>query len=309
MEANIKQANAVFIQRYATAVEWTANNPIIYPGEIGIESDTGKIKVGGTQPAAWRELGYATSDGAQVIDNLTTIYNDYQLLPIGSYNGQQLVAKTNGSLPMGVYRWMHSESTWIFIDTVKENVIYLAKRKQNSSNVICFYDEKSGTFLSTEQRERFSITDIDKVFFGIGALDSFLEAKDNDVYVVYDYLTSLFYLYQYLQSTQQWIPIALLNDQKIYSNELPSVYYSAPANSLWKANMVGETINFVRLGHDTDLAAQIGDISSALTELHEYAQAIIGGTTEDLNDVLTEQEELLVELKTTLSNQDSGWEG
>jgi hypothetical protein len=101
---------------------------------------------------------------------------------------------------MGVYRWMHSESTWIFIDAVKENVIYLAKRKQNSSNVICFYDEKGGTFLSTEQRERFSITNIDKVFFGIGALDSFSEAKDNDVYVVYDYLTSLFYLYQYLQS-------------------------------------------------------------------------------------------------------------
>lgn len=278
MEAIFKQANAVFIQRYATAAEWTANNPIIYPGEIGIESDTGKIKVGGAQPATWCELGYATSDGAQVIDNLTTIYNDYRSLPIGSYNGQQLVAKTNGSLPMGVYRWMHSESTWIFVDTVKENVVYLAKRKQNYSNIICFYDEKSGTFLSTEQRERLSITDIDRVFYGIGTLNSFLEAKDNDVYVVYDYQTSLFYLYQYLQSTQQWVSIALLNDQKIYSNELPSAYYSAPANSLWRAKISDSSVSFIRLGRDTELAEQIGELSEALSELHSYAQSYIGGT-------------------------------
>lgn len=48
---------ARFIHRYNTAVVWIANNPILKEGEIGIESDTQRVKLGdGTH--TWTELEY-----------------------------------------------------------------------------------------------------------------------------------------------------------------------------------------------------------------------------------------------------------
>lgn len=45
-------------QKYDTSTNWTANNIVLLAGEIGIESDTNKFKVGnGT--SAWNELDYA----------------------------------------------------------------------------------------------------------------------------------------------------------------------------------------------------------------------------------------------------------
>ena len=277
MEAIFKQANAVFIQRYATAAEWTANNPIIYPGEIGIESDTGKIKVGGTQPAAWRELGYATSDGAQVIDNLTTIYNDYRSLPIGSYNGQQLVAKTNGSLPMSVYRWMHSESTWIFVDTVKENVVYLAKRKAHLNNTLCFFDKNTEGFIDTSQRNQIIITNIDVLCESEEALSKIQEKNDGDIYIAFSAIYQAYCLYQYSQPFQSWSLLAALNDYTLYSSIQPSAAHQAPENSLWRVKFENERPIFIRQGYDQDIANQLGDISGALEELHSYAISLTGG--------------------------------
>ena len=77
MNTSIKQASAVFIQRYATAAEWRANNPILYPGEIGIESDTGKIKVGGAIQSFWNDLDYA-GGGADIVvyDSLDELPNE-----------------------------------------------------------------------------------------------------------------------------------------------------------------------------------------------------------------------------------------
>jgi hypothetical protein len=45
-------------QRRDTAANWTSVNPTLLAGEIGIESDTNKWKVG-TGSAAWTSLGYA----------------------------------------------------------------------------------------------------------------------------------------------------------------------------------------------------------------------------------------------------------
>ena len=278
MEANIKQANAVFIQRYATAQEWTLNNNIYYPREIGIESDTGKIKVGCTVARQWRELDYNSSDGGQIIDNLDTIYEDPSVLPSsGNYEGKQLVAKNSGSLPLNIYRWVSSISRWVGVGLVKETVAYFVKRKGNSTNILCFYDQNSSAFVSTEQQKHLTITTLDTTVYGVGNLNGIQSKENGDTYVVWDYSLNLFCLYQYQSKVNIWAFLAPMNDQAIYSNAKASNANSAPANSLWKANVVGTTINFVRLGYDTDLAAQIGDISSALTELHEYAQAIIGG--------------------------------
>ena len=43
------------------ASNWTANNPILHAGEVGIETNTGKIKIGNGS-TAWNSLGYFTGD-------------------------------------------------------------------------------------------------------------------------------------------------------------------------------------------------------------------------------------------------------
>ncbi len=45
----------------ATASSWSTNNPVLFAGEIGYETNTGKLKVGdGT--TAWNSLAYLTAD-------------------------------------------------------------------------------------------------------------------------------------------------------------------------------------------------------------------------------------------------------
>jgi hypothetical protein len=48
---------ALMKQRYDTAANWTTANPTLLAGEIGIESDTKKWKLGDGS-TAWTSLGY-----------------------------------------------------------------------------------------------------------------------------------------------------------------------------------------------------------------------------------------------------------
>lgn len=276
MEAIFKQANAVFIQRYATAAEWTANNPIIYPGEIGIESDTGKIKVGGTQPSAWRELDYSSSDGAQIIHTLDTIYNDIEDLPsVGEYDGQQLVTKNNGGPPLFIYRWIAQARQWISISQVKETVVYLAKHKDNSTNILCFYDGNTNSFISISEQKQIVIADIDTIYPDESSLNASAPKEDGNVYVAFNRQLQIYGLYKYVASSQSWAFLGAINEHTIYSNKNPSRL--APANCLWRVETKNGAPNFIRQGYDADIAQQIGNIASALTELHSYAQTLIEG--------------------------------
>jgi hypothetical protein len=56
--------------RRGTAAQWTAANPTLDEGEIGFETDTGKIKVGPTPAVAWNSLAYVTdtSDFVGILD-------------------------------------------------------------------------------------------------------------------------------------------------------------------------------------------------------------------------------------------------
>lgn len=48
-------------QKYDTSTNWTTNNPVLLAGELGIESDTNKFKIGnGT--SAWNDLEYISGD-------------------------------------------------------------------------------------------------------------------------------------------------------------------------------------------------------------------------------------------------------
>lgn len=50
------------INRNDVAANWTAVNPILLKGEIAVESDTGKVKVG-DGATAWNSLAYLSSSG------------------------------------------------------------------------------------------------------------------------------------------------------------------------------------------------------------------------------------------------------
>lgn len=52
-------------QRYDTAANWTANNPLLLEGELGVESDTNKIKVG-TGTLLWNSLPYIESEPSTI---------------------------------------------------------------------------------------------------------------------------------------------------------------------------------------------------------------------------------------------------
>ena len=49
--------------RHGTAAQWAAVNPVLAQGEVGTETDTGKIKIGdGTQ--TWSALSYLQGEGS-----------------------------------------------------------------------------------------------------------------------------------------------------------------------------------------------------------------------------------------------------
>ncbi len=48
--------------RHDTAANWTSRNPVLLAGEVGVETDTNKVKVGnGT--TAWNSLPYLAGEG------------------------------------------------------------------------------------------------------------------------------------------------------------------------------------------------------------------------------------------------------
>ena len=59
------EVSARMAQRYDTAAQWINENPILLAGEVGIESDTGYIKVGNGS-AQWIGLAYVSGLGAEI---------------------------------------------------------------------------------------------------------------------------------------------------------------------------------------------------------------------------------------------------
>ena len=55
--------NIQFQFRRGTAAEWAAANTVLAPGEMGIETDTNKFKIGVAAATAWNSLGYGGIEG------------------------------------------------------------------------------------------------------------------------------------------------------------------------------------------------------------------------------------------------------
>ena len=76
-----KNLNVRFQLRNDTAEHWTSVNPELLPGEIGIESDTGKFKFG-KEGVTWTDLPYAGADEAQILSLIEAAEdNYYEVLP------------------------------------------------------------------------------------------------------------------------------------------------------------------------------------------------------------------------------------
>jgi len=83
-------------QRRDTAANWTAENPTLLAGELGIESDTGKVKVGNGS-TAWTSLGYLgviPSSGVYPLSQL--------LVPSGTASAPSI--SFDGDTNLGIYR-------------------------------------------------------------------------------------------------------------------------------------------------------------------------------------------------------------
>lgn len=62
-----KTLKTKIIMRNDTTENWRIKNPILDKGEIGVESDTNKFKIG-DNATAWNDLGYAGADKAAIED-------------------------------------------------------------------------------------------------------------------------------------------------------------------------------------------------------------------------------------------------
>lgn len=94
------------ILRNDTANNWTTNNPVLLKGEIGLESDTGKYKIGdGT--SNWQALSYYVNldqDSKTSLDTLIEMLNDEDFGKVDDVkvNGTTVVENKVASISIGV---------------------------------------------------------------------------------------------------------------------------------------------------------------------------------------------------------------
>jgi hypothetical protein len=87
-------------QKRGTASRWTSTNPVLLAGEIGVETDTNKMKVG-DGVTQWNSLGYMKVDAQSIsythtqnaslsVWNITHTLNFKPNVVITDYNGNIL---------------------------------------------------------------------------------------------------------------------------------------------------------------------------------------------------------------------------
>lgn len=85
---------AQFLQRYNSAVVWEKANPVLAAGELGVESDTLKVKAG-DGVNAWVDLDYLADGGEEthysagrglVLDKTNTLSAAIQYIVLRTYD-------------------------------------------------------------------------------------------------------------------------------------------------------------------------------------------------------------------------------
>ena len=117
---------AVQIQiRRGTAANWTSANPTLAEGELGYETDTGKLKAGDGS-TAWTGLDYVSGTGSisDVVSDTTP-----QLGGNLDVNGQSIVSVSNGDIaitPNGTGSIILDNLTWPSADGTANQVLKTA---------------------------------------------------------------------------------------------------------------------------------------------------------------------------------------
>ena len=82
--------------RRAVAAAWTSGNPVLAQGEMGLETDTNRFKIG-TGAAAWNTLPYVTGTTTVATDNIWTAANQL-VVSSGTNAAYALGAGTSGQV-------------------------------------------------------------------------------------------------------------------------------------------------------------------------------------------------------------------
>lgn len=144
--------NADMQQRIDTAANWTSNAPTLRSGELGIESDTGRIKVGDGS-TAWGSLAYLDVTWAALTNTLTnktidsasnTLTVDLSEATVTGTTAEFRTAISDGSFPnvtsgAGVPASTPGAVGDVYVDTTNDNV-YIATDTASSAD----WDQATG---------------------------------------------------------------------------------------------------------------------------------------------------------------------
>ena len=101
--------------RRDTAANWTSTNPTLTQGEVGIETNTGKFKIGdGT--TAWNSLGYR--GGGAVGGGTDDTFYENSAVVSSSYtitSGKNAISAGPITVNSGVTVTVPSGSTWVIV--------------------------------------------------------------------------------------------------------------------------------------------------------------------------------------------------
>src|ERR1700733_10406706 len=81
--------------RRDTAANWTAADPVLNQGELGVETDTSKSKLG-DGATAWNSLGYWATGGGS--GSVASVFG--RTGPVAAQSGDYSVAQVTGAAPL-----------------------------------------------------------------------------------------------------------------------------------------------------------------------------------------------------------------
>jgi hypothetical protein len=149
--SNINKLYVKIKHRYELAEKWMAINPILAPGEIGIEEDTGKFKTGDGRHS-WTELNYSISQGitTKIFDGYSNEKTDATKEEVGNMKGevfrlsQYPASAHQGEIIIVPRRYTEGSTTYV-MDTP-----YISLRKGNKWLWVVFSDQKNKALVSSE---------------------------------------------------------------------------------------------------------------------------------------------------------------
>ncbi len=135
--------------RHDTAANWTSVNPVLLEGEVGIETDTLKQKVG-DGVTAWNSLSYMGSNEIFVAEYGTTTY---QAISDAITAGKTIIIKENGSLfdSYGILTEVFNSSLKFYAPVQGYSGCYYALNDNNewSKQIVGFADSNLSNLSST----------------------------------------------------------------------------------------------------------------------------------------------------------------